>query len=229
MQRLADGIRVAGAQRRHQVLGHVGLADVVASADLVELGVDLGLSTSPRRRTRAPTRSVPRASTGEIVSPRPAADRDAAGEAERHVAAELGRQRSELVAGGAGPPQRVARDERPGGVRAAPREAAGHGDRLVDAQGDTVGRRRTLGEQPGGLDREVGRRRAAATSWLPRPSRLTVNSPVVCGARLDLVVQGDGLVDRGDVVVAVGVGGPTLNPRLIFAGARTVTVVTRTG
>ena len=94
VQRRADGVRVAGAQRGHQVLGHRRLRRprLGRAARAGRARRRRRASTARRRRTRAPSRSVPARQHRRDVLAAAGAERGAADQAERHVAAELGRQ-----------------------------------------------------------------------------------------------------------------------------------------
>ena len=129
------------------------------------------------------------------------ADRRAAEQRERDVGAELRGQQVQIVAGEAGPPQRVAGDQRGRGVRGPAGHAAGHRDPLAQVQVDAVVDPDPLGD--------AGRRRAAPGSCRPAararpacPSTVSVISSA--GSASTSSKSADGVEHRGELVVAVG-------------------------
>src|SRR5690606_3831887 len=126
------------------------------------------------------------------------------GQAERHVAAQVGADAEEFLPRGAGAPQRVAGQQRARAVRAAARHAAGDGDVLGDVQVHVGRAAVALGEGDGGPGGEVG-----AVQGDLAGVRARARHPGAAGRRGggDLVVQADGEEDVGQVVEAVGAGG----------------------
>ena len=169
-----ERVGVAGAQRRHQRVGHARLGRPGAVAQPVELGVDLGRRQARRRRARPPSRTGPRASDRGQHARRGrcrARCRRAARTARRCRARR--RASSSSVAAQAGAPERVAGDQGRGRVGAAAGQPAGDRDALADVQ--RARRRSTpvvLGEQQRGRDREVGARRAGTSSTSMPSSRV---------------------------------------------------------
>ena len=126
VQRGAERVGVAGAQRGHQRVGHPRLAAARRRRAAGRTRRRPRASTARRRRSRPPSRSGPRASTGRQHARRGrcrARCRRPARTARRCRARR--RARAARVAGQAGPPERVAGDQRGGRVGAA----AGHARR----------------------------------------------------------------------------------------------------
>ena len=100
----------------------------------VELGVDRRGRQPSSAEAPPPTSTCPRSSSGGHQLAAAGAERGAAEQRERHVAAELGGQLEQLGVGGAQVPQPVAGDQRRGGVGAAAGQPAGDRDALVDVR-----------------------------------------------------------------------------------------------
>ena len=95
-----SGVGVAGAQRRHHAVGTTrGSGRTRPLAQPVELGVDLAAWTARRRRSRAPSGTSPRRQHRRQPLAAAGAERRAAEQRERHVAAERGGELEQVVAG----------------------------------------------------------------------------------------------------------------------------------
>ena len=132
----------------------------------------------------------------------PDALRAAADQGERHVAAELGGDREQVVVGGAQVPQPVERDQGRGGVGAAAGQSAGDRDALADLD---VGREVepvVRGEQPPGADGDVGLVERYVGD-VDLADRLDAHAPLLGRGDAHVVVQADRLVDGVERVEAV--------------------------
>ncbi len=130
------------------------------------------------------------------------AERRAAEHEERHVRSDLGGQIRELVPAHAGAPEGVAGDERGGRVGAAAGQAAGDRDLLAQVQpgqGRHAGRLGQDMRRPDHQVRVVERQLAGALAF--HRQRQLVAPP-----RADLVVERDGVIDGGQLVIAVMAG-----------------------
>ena len=139
----------------------------------------------------------------------PGADRRAAEQRERHVGAELGAERLQLLAAEPGAPQQVAGDERRRRVGRAAGQPAGHRDPLAHVQPDVRRDPGPDGQQQRRPHREVGPvQRDLVDGHLAVALDRDLHAAAVGGRRGQLVVQADGVEDGGQLVVAVRAGRP---------------------
>ena len=149
------------------------------------------------------------------------AERGAADEREGHVAAELGREREQLVVGGLGVPEPVEGEQGRGGVGRAAGHAAGDRDLLVDQEvGDRVPSDTGRHQRGGAGDDVVLADRDAVDVDVRRPVRDHAEHRVLGGD--ELVVQADGLVDGLEGVEAVLAGGADAEVQVDLGGGADV-------
>ena len=148
------------------------------------------------------------------------AQRRAAHQAERHIAAQLGADREQFVAGGAEAPQRVAREQRTGAVRAAAGHAARDGDVLGDVDVDVRGQSVAGGQQLRGPRRQV---RTVQGDLVGVGALAGDRQRRRAGRHGDLVVQRHREEDVRQVVEAVGARAAHRQLDVDLRGTRTVT------
>ncbi len=203
VQRPAERGGVAGAQRLHHGRLHLRGGHVAALAEPVALRVHRRGRQSLLGEGQHPVVLAAGQGGGHLVAAA-GADGGAAHQGERDVRAELAAQLAQLVAGQAGAPERVAGQQRGGGVGGPAGHAAGDGDALGDPQRDALGDAGAVGEQPGGAHREVG----AVGGHLVGTGTDDLDADLVGGGGDQVVVQRDGLEHGGELVEAVVAGRP---------------------
>jgi hypothetical protein len=203
---VGEQLGVARAQRLEHPGVDDGLAhrrDVarVAQPVLVELAVHGGRREPEVGEGEHPL-ELPLGEGGAELVAAAGADGGAAGEGERHVSAQLGRQLEQVVAPEAGAPERVAGEQRGSRVGGAAAHAAGDGNGLLDAEVDAA-------LVPGG-GREEARGTQREVALVGRHPRHVDPGPggdphgeVVGAASPHVLVEGHRLVGRRELVVAV--------------------------
>ena len=199
-QRGAEQLGVAAPQRVHEVGGD--LRRLRMRAQLVETSVDGRGGQAVVAERQHPVVGPPGQGRGDLLTPA-ATDRGAAEQGERHVAAQLGRERAHRLRRDVDVPQHRAGQQRGSAVGRTAGQSPGHRDGLLDRQADAerVVRSVGAGQQLGRPDRQVGL--VLRHQLRPLAGDADLELLRVRPRRVHLVVERHRLVHRGQRMEAV--------------------------
>ncbi len=215
-ERRTEPDRVPGPKRRHQLRAELRFADSLITAEPVKRAVHRRCGQRTVGEREHPVVGHGRDERlGELLAPA-APDGGAAEDGEGHVAADPAGDLAQVLLRQLGLPERVAGDERGGGVRATARKTARDRYPFADRHGYPA--RPDHPRPPAHVGRHAvpGRDRLAERPHAAQRQVVTVRGHMIgalachghavrlCGHDGHLVEQRDGMEDRHQTVVAVG-------------------------